>query len=61
MTNIRMEMYIFTKAFHPYEWLYIESNFSLQHHPWIKLYDEENKGNDQQLTKFLIVKQTKEQ
>ena len=40
---------------------YIESNFSLQHHPWIKLYDEENKGNDQQLTKFLIVKQKKEQ
>ena len=29
MTNIRMAMYIFIKAFHPYEWLYIASNFSL--------------------------------
>ena len=57
MTNIHMAMYIFIKAFHPYEWLYIASNSSLQHHLWIKLYDEKNKGNDHQLKKFLIVKQ----
>ena len=52
MTNIHMDMYIFIKAFHSmtdYIWH--------QHHPWIKLYDEKNKGNDHQLKKFLIVKQ----
>ena len=37
---------------------YIEHLISpLPHHPWIKLYDEKNKGNDHQLKKFLIVKQ----
>ena len=57
MTNIHMDMYIFIKAFHPYDWLFRASIFSQQHHPWIKLYNEKNKGNDHQLKKFLIVKQ----
>ena len=57
MTNICLDMYIFIKAFHPMT-DYISHLISpLQHHPWIKLYDEKNKGNDHQLTKFLIDKQ----
>ena len=57
MTNIHMAMYIFIKAFHPMTDIYSIYYSSLQHHPWIKLYDEKNKGNDHQLKKFLIVKQ----
>ena len=33
------------------------ANFSLQHHPWIKHKGHENKVNDHQLKKLLIVKQ----
>ena len=39
----------------PREWL--ASNFSLQDCPWIEHLGYGNKGNDQQLKKFLIVKQ----
>ena len=35
------------------EWL--ASNFSLQYHPWIKRQGLENKGNDHQLKKLLII------
>ena len=37
------------------EWL--ASNFSLQYRPWIKHEGHENKGNDHQLKKLLIVRQ----
>ena len=39
----------------PWEWL--ASNFSLQYHPWITRQCHENKGNDHQHKKLLIVKQ----
>ena len=39
----------------PLEWL--ASNFSLPHHPWIKLKGQENKVADHRLKKLLIVTQ----
>ena len=38
-------------------WLWLACNFSLQYHPWITLEGHENKGNDHQLKKLLIVTQ----
>ena len=46
---------ILSYSFNPWEWL--ASNFSLQDCPWIEHLGYGNKGNDQQLKKFLIVKQ----
>lgn len=46
---------ILSYSSNPWEWL--ASNFSLQDCPWIEHLGYGNKGNDQQLKKFLIVKQ----
>ena len=46
---------VFLTPLNPLEWL--ASNFSLQDYPWITQPGHENKGNDHQLKKLLIVKQ----
>ena len=42
---------------HCNSWEWPPSNFSSQYHPWINHDDNENKGNDCQFKKLLIVKQ----